>query len=121
MSSQPRWTPGPWRVDSGPTADTWQVWAATDEPTWIADVWTTEADASLIAAAPEMYEALRATLEYFEVLVAEHPPEAMRPVALIRKAIAKAEGTTTPAAIAVYLLFGLVVWSWCAMAKELEQ
>ena len=21
---------------------------------------------------------------------------------------------------AVYLLFGLVVWSWCAMAKELE-
>ena len=24
------------------------------------------------------------------------------------------------AAIAVYLLFGLVVWSWCAMAKELE-
>lgn len=51
-----------------------------------------DANARLIAAAPEMYEALRALLEYFEVTIDEHPPEAIRPVAILRNALAKADG-----------------------------
>jgi hypothetical protein len=51
-----------------------------------------EANARLIAAAPDMYGALQVLREYFEETIAEHPPEAFRPVTLLRRALAKAEG-----------------------------
>ena len=64
MTDQPKWTPGPWRVDAdgdviapdGPVAgpfypDNFDTW-----PTWE----QRKADAHLIAAAPDLYAALEA-------------------------------------------------------------
>lgn len=54
-------TPGPWRVDHGPAGSDQldlQIWT-TDNPIYLADVWSSEEDACLIAAAPELLEALK--------------------------------------------------------------
>lgn len=82
-------TPGPWSLRPSGVPRTWVVSAGNYV---IAFVGGYEADARLIAAAPEMYEALTSLREYFEVLVAEHPPEAIQPVARLRIGLAKAEG-----------------------------
>lgn len=47
--------------------------------------------ANLMAASPDMYEALKAVREYFTVLVNEHPPEAIQPFAKVTNALAKVE------------------------------
>lgn len=81
---KPKFTPGPWRYDVGPVEggpcpecgesfeceDTVGVVRKKDNGAGIASVIldvNQDANAALIAAAPEMYEALEAVEEYFEV------------------------------------------------------
>lgn len=84
-------TPGPWRADRNVEGD-WEIHAATEHSElsfWIATVHAetpkeqTEANARLIAAAPELLEIARRALEY-----APNEIEANK----CRAAIAKAEG-----------------------------
>ena len=86
-------TPGPWYVDPRKRL---RVYAAADNTVattgctdGLREDW--EANACLIAAAPEMYEALKSALEFHEapghgVWLAPHQWK------LIRDAVAKAEG-----------------------------
>ena len=66
------WTPGPWKAvawDSTPNEDGNRFWDIEPEtfqfgPDYLnASCWMSEANARLIAAAPELVEALRAILE----------------------------------------------------------
>ena len=89
--------PGPWAVvdlgyDSGR-----QVYVADNTGTTVCDCdWShtddeCEANARLIAAAPEMYEALKeAEAELYQVPPADN--EQLRTLEIVRAAIAKAEG-----------------------------
>jgi len=72
----PAFTPGPWHVGVPPwlggddgsesikTADGTVIVDRSDDPLGCVDDAEREANARLIAAAPELYEALRGTLEY---------------------------------------------------------
>jgi hypothetical protein len=96
MSEHVTHAPGPWRVDNGPASETWQIWRI-DEPEWIADIWTSEADAHLIAAAPELFQALTWAVDALGRLT-DRPGAVSTGTAFrykvdeCRAAIAKAEG-----------------------------
>ncbi len=91
--SEPKWTPGPWSAHEAKFG--WEV-VVGERPLYGKSItgWgavsTTEANARLIAAAPELYEALEALRPYFE---GEHYPDHPHCV-LIRAALAKARGET---------------------------
>jgi hypothetical protein len=101
-------TPGPWRVSEGMTPDTLlvrddehgiaQVWAAY-KPDGPLEVGTKEANARLIAAAPELLEALRYLLNTDNVATVHakwgegcNREEVDAMLKQARAAIAKAEG-----------------------------
>ena len=88
-----QFTPGPWEVNK---SDTCLIMVSKPiglgVEKHIADVQYNEeryANATLIAAAPAMYEALQATLAYFLRSKQSHAPE----VRAIRTALAQAEGS----------------------------
>lgn len=62
-------TPGPWQVQSywiiGCTEDSWDIMAVANQysPSRVAKVFRSEADARLIAAAPDMLDALRKAVD----------------------------------------------------------
>jgi hypothetical protein len=104
-------TPGPWRVVETPTKSrfsagwreiqgpgprwqgvVWADWYQAGEDTY-SGVKISEADAHLIAAAPDLLAALQELLEY--AAVSEIPGEAY--IQQARAAIAKAEGKAVPA------------------------
>ncbi len=76
-------TPGPWLVFKHSDQKWWEVHFGTDEEC-VAEIVHEEADAHLIAAAPEMYKALLWAIETRQVdgMVAD----------LVEEAIKKAEG-----------------------------
>lgn len=110
--SKPAYTPGPWRVDPRHCCDVEtlsgvQITAALSEAE-VGEEWQiigpcpsldeAEANARLIAAAPDLLEALKRTLEYAEDHQAAQPnDETFADLALIRAAIAKATGSGRPA------------------------
>jgi hypothetical protein len=74
MPSETKWTPGPWR------------WVGSDSP-----------DAHLIAAAPDLYEALEEVLEEFEPLANFGPWKHQQDKCQkARSALAKARGESIP-------------------------
>jgi hypothetical protein len=101
VTARPSWTPGPWRVAD--TRSDHEKRSATYEKGWDVrlvgtpesitgwgSVTTTEANARLIAAAPDLYEALAALTPYFE---GEHHPDHPH-CEQARVALAKARGET---------------------------
>jgi len=105
MSTQTKHTPGPWYVgDSIRSSDTvgicaeWEDGAESGETT-IAEVLpgpdgVAQADARLIAAAPELLEGMKELLECFREACAnpETNMAAARTIAVAEQRIAKAEG-----------------------------
>ena len=95
-----QFTPGPWVIEKGWNGDRPTITAKVsktqviDNRGLIADLEHTpfiehaQANATLIAAAPAMYEALQATLAYFLRSRQSHAPE----VRAIQTALAQAEG-----------------------------
>jgi hypothetical protein len=86
-------TPGPWHAEHVGESDYGDVYEVYNVNTQIASsMW--EADARLIAAAPELLEALRYTLQYAEKLEKAAGLSSAANVSLdkARAAIAKAEG-----------------------------
>lgn len=101
----PKFTPGPWAVrpDIGAPVGTLKIanpeWPRGASDPLVAAVFGTEqeqgANARLISAAPEMYEALRAMLAAFDIpgrTEVRSIPEAIQAIADARTALAKAEG-----------------------------
>lgn len=90
-------TPGPWVV-AGPEAASGPGYVMTRGGTYIAKpLINNEANARLIAAAPELLDALEAALAHFgpfaEITInGQRDPDDVRVTALIRAAIAKATG-----------------------------
>ena len=69
--SEPKWTPGPWRKMQGKYTDTYVIvagdYANEGQPDMWAEVVTpNEMDASLIAAAPDLYEACDEALRFLD-------------------------------------------------------
>ena len=92
-----KWTPGPWRVDSRHVglmieSDPHGPRALASISTPIDDI--DRANAALIAAAPELYEALEALTKDEELILAAHgiEPSGNRLVKQARAALAKARG-----------------------------
>ena len=87
MSSLRQHTPGPWTVDNqyihGPDGIRFLA---------VAGDGAGQANARLIAAAPELIEALEAVLPDLEHYVATHGPGPDKRLAIARAAIAKARG-----------------------------
>lgn len=94
-------TPGPWRLVPPPTADNGNPWrvAGCDHTIAIIPNRPREADARLIAAAPDMLAALKIARQYVKathgsLAGAVGPDNLVSPdLALIDTAVAKAEGT----------------------------
>jgi hypothetical protein len=102
MSEQTKWTPGPWRVERGSFEYLLCAGAeelamlytndGADEPTW----YPVEANARVMALAPEMYEALHAA----EAILAKHvypkpdagPGHPWSVLQRVRDVLKKAEG-----------------------------
>ena len=103
MSSEAKFTPGPWRIRSGRSGVKSDI-SCEDRPDTLATTafhgWTTnelEANARLIAAAPEMFEALKITMDSVAILATGRCPADLvqERIALLeqaRAAIAKAKG-----------------------------
>lgn len=106
MTDTPKYTPGPWCLDVEPSDDG-TFFVQTPEGRdgqCIAEVYNqttpdTVANARLIAAAPELYEALRSLLAEVEADREAEDPQARTqmewedaPLAAARAALAKAEG-----------------------------
>ena len=95
MTHTTKHTPGPWQI-SAIQNEPEKMSIIDADMCFVAEVWQTyidgesrqQAHATLIAAAPAMYEALQATLAYFLRSKQTHAPE----VQIIRQAIAQAEG-----------------------------
>lgn len=86
------YTPGPWRVEYfGPDPQWYQRWRVYAGDTRVAES-PIEANANLIAAAPDMYETLTSLWDFLSRFV----PAAIQPDSVlgesVRNAIAKAEG-----------------------------
>jgi len=93
---EPKWTPGPWRKMQGKYTDTYVIvagdYADEGQPDMWAEVVTpNEMDASLIAAAPDLYEACEEALRVLEVRGTKLAAERMA-VRLLQKALRKARG-----------------------------
>jgi hypothetical protein len=93
-------TPGPWKAQMREFRQ-WEVVSTCETEWWIADASPynerQEANARLIAAAPELLEALEAVLYWAEIAGDTTDKEALAAneeasIALARAAIAKAEG-----------------------------
>ena len=88
-------TPGPWQAQDywiiGCVEDSWDIMAGADTacPKRVAKVFTSEADARLIAAAPELLEALK---NLYTATPDNEGGELGRACMKARAAIAKAEG-----------------------------
>jgi len=84
-------TPGPWHIDMNSDEEWLGVWnkdgciaaIESDNP---------EEDARLIAAAPEMYEALLVARHYVAIAPDNGTPFVYQDLATVERAIAKAEG-----------------------------
>jgi len=85
---RPAYTPGPWTFANGPHRIEVHTTPALAYAFSISD----EANARLIAAAPELLEALEAVLPDLEHYVATHGPGPDKRLAIARAAIAKARG-----------------------------
>ena len=89
MNPAPRQhTPGPWYLNSRG----WVVQSTGDIVTRLECSNNKEADARLIAAAPELLAALESVLPDLEHYVATHGPGPDKRLAIARAAIAKAKG-----------------------------
>lgn len=84
--SDTKFTPGPWRAERGSTTSV--ISDATGRPVWLLQ----NDNASLIAAAPDLYEALRECDDFLVGLNDEDTN--MTLVMKIRAALAKARGET---------------------------
>ncbi len=103
-NSKPKHTPGPWRISGvGPKGSIRKIFYATDTTSYpVATVQLdnldrfgtgdTDATAALISAAPEMFEALWACLNNFEIRENSSNFSNNYELGLIRRAIAKATG-----------------------------
>ena len=94
--SEPKWTPGPWRKMQGKYTDTYVIvagdYANEGQPDMWAEVVTpNEMDASLIAAAPDLYEACEEALRVLEVRGTKLAAERMA-VRMLERALRKARG-----------------------------
>lgn len=107
MADEPKWTPGPWRYtkaapsgDRGIYADGTGIFAEA-----FADIrragennaTEAEANAHLIAAAPDMAEALKAVADHFGpfagiTINGKHDPEDVRVIDMVQAALGKARG-----------------------------
>ena len=92
--SETKFTPGPWDLEKYPYNDIisgWFIKAAEDEVSFIriGDI-QEEADAHLIAAAPELYEALDEIINYFGG--ADHALDDPYVMKRVRVSLAKARG-----------------------------
>jgi hypothetical protein len=89
-------TLGPWRIyDGGADAEAVHVMAngaANEETTTICERIDNPADATLIAAAPELLAALRALLACAELNLDDMDPATLAAIDVADAAIAKAEG-----------------------------
>lgn len=95
--SEPKWTKGPWRAVNlnGPKVKPrWGIVSNSDELGEIAEVRLGgEANARLIAAAPDLYEALQAMVEFYAAdCEADCKVEEHGPAGQARAALAKARG-----------------------------
>lgn len=92
MSERP-WTPGPWQVSCVSDGTRRRsVWTDKGPPAHIADVTNGEANARLISAAPDLYEALERFVTFHSGHVLPH--ELHKPMDDARAALAKARGET---------------------------
>ena len=100
-------TPGPWKVVRGGEADDWGISRfETPEPFMDIAQMVGEDDADLIAAAPEMYEALKWFAKYFlgkardletvMLTIAEDPSTIQEVQEKVEAALKKAEGEVIP-------------------------
>jgi len=88
----PNYTKGEWRVHKFYLNNTWRV---VGEHNWqVCEYIKHEADAHLIAAAPQMYEAAKVALDLVKVVLYDHPDDdiAQTQKQVIEQALAKAEG-----------------------------
>lgn len=105
MMSETKWIEGPWETDRN-NVHTGQIAVIhhCDGNDWV-EIWSPlacwateaqmEASARLIAAAPELYEALQSAFEYLDAIpeaAAGGDDEAVRLARLARAALAKARG-----------------------------
>jgi hypothetical protein len=90
-------TPGPWEIaDEKADVDIVAYDHVTEREVRLASMVLksprVEANARLMAAAPDMYQALTDHLEYLELVLGPCDPECLCPLHAFRAAIAKAEG-----------------------------
>lgn len=95
--SEPKWTPGPWAVETR-DKKTWVVAYCGDDDPWFVcnpelyigpgKTDRAPANAHLIAAAPDLYAALDAA----RIILAEHEPHPLPVLAQALAALAKARG-----------------------------
>jgi hypothetical protein len=83
-------TPGPWTVGRDSEGD-WQIHKPDPDGNPIAIV-RGEDDARLVAAAPDLYEAVNDAMEYLEEQVGDCEPDCHCIIHALRAAIAKVEG-----------------------------
>lgn len=97
MPETEKHTPGPWTYEKATAShETWHVRSKKQGCIVALQGRTAQANAMLIAAAPDSLEAAKKLIEYEDLLEAEDDVSAMlayaEAVKLARKAIAKAEG-----------------------------
>jgi hypothetical protein len=92
--TEPKWTPGPWLAAMIGSDSGWFVESINPQERYHYRVChcgtqpCSEADARLISAAPEMYEALKTVQPYFERMYYPDHPHCKK----LKAALAKAEG-----------------------------
>ena len=101
--SAPKWTPGQWRATTRQGSWDWVVYTKDDPNIEICQMFHDgtdeneigEANAHLVAAAPELYEALDRAREKLQTFASEHPdpgPDTWAVLDEIRAVLAKARG-----------------------------
>ena len=95
MVGEEEYTKGEWKAGKLPPLSNWVVGVDLDNPMEIdivANLYLNEANANLIASAPDLYEALKRICIWLDTLSTSDLQEARDTARVSRKAIAKAEG-----------------------------